>query len=461
MRETLLKSIALLAAVSAFAIDSFGRSEQEARVAPAGEGTEVRRADAFGSATAMAGASLSVGDRAKITFFEMIDVPSAEGEQPQPALRTFYQRMDLTAEYTVQPDGTVSFPRLGQFLLAGRALQDVQADIAAAFERVMGRSCDVNVAIVERQPIYVVGPVKSPGAYKHAPGMIVLQAVALAGGLDRGLSQRSQVIESLRESERMRQTAVKMNRLLAQRARLEAERQDPSGLDASARLVSMTDDKNTGIFFASENAMLQLQRKGRQHQLSQLNANVTTARTELKALQRRAALFDKQLEMRYERLRTLHDLLARGLETRPRVIVAESEVADIEGRQQELYVAISRAEQKLAQTEEAIARLDLDHRLTVEKESAAAELEIAETESVLASTELVANVLKTAAGNTTFDAPTGTPVFEIVRRKGPDSVVLAAQETTLLQPGDVLRVGMKAARSPSPPMTGQQAAYTK
>ena len=38
---------------------------------------------------------------------------------------------------------------------------------------------------LERQPVYVLGPVKNPGAYKYAPGMTVLHAVALAGGLDR------------------------------------------------------------------------------------------------------------------------------------------------------------------------------------------------------------------------------------------------------------------------------------
>ena len=58
--------------------------------------------------------------------------------------------------------------------------------LAVSFTSVIGRSANIDVKILERSPIYVVGPVKNPGAYKYVPGMIVLHALALAGGLDRG-----------------------------------------------------------------------------------------------------------------------------------------------------------------------------------------------------------------------------------------------------------------------------------
>jgi hypothetical protein len=58
--------------------------------------------------------------------------------------------------------------------------------LAVSFTAVIGRSANIDVKIFDRSPIYVVGPVKNPGAYKYAPGMIVLHAIALAGGLDRG-----------------------------------------------------------------------------------------------------------------------------------------------------------------------------------------------------------------------------------------------------------------------------------
>src|SRR5271165_7540168 len=49
---------------------------------------------------------LEIGDKLKIGFYETIDIGSdgqsaRDGSGPQSALRTFYQRMDLSGEYTV------------------------------------------------------------------------------------------------------------------------------------------------------------------------------------------------------------------------------------------------------------------------------------------------------------------------------------------------------------------------
>src|SRR5882757_5299961 len=153
--------------------------------------------------------SLEIGDKLKISFYEMIDVSAMkqggrDGADPQGALRTFYQRMDLTGDYTVEQDGAISIPLLGRFQIEGRALDDFRADLAVAFTSVIGRSANIDLKIVERSPIYVVGPVKNPGAYKYVPGMIVLHALALAGGLDQGEGNLSGIIEGAREMERLR-----------------------------------------------------------------------------------------------------------------------------------------------------------------------------------------------------------------------------------------------------------------
>src|SRR3977135_1199920 len=74
---------------------------------------------------------LGVGDRLKVAFFETIDVTDVSrngkgGIEPQGALRTFYQRMDLGGEYAVEQDGTISIPLLGRFQVDGRAVDDVR-----------------------------------------------------------------------------------------------------------------------------------------------------------------------------------------------------------------------------------------------------------------------------------------------------------------------------------------------
>ena len=95
----------------------------------------------------------------------------------------------------------------------------MRTDLAVSFAAVTGRSANIDVKISDRLPIYVVGPVKNPGAYKYVPGMIVLHAIALAGGLDRGEGSLSSMIEGAREVERLRRASFQIKQLLARRAR--------------------------------------------------------------------------------------------------------------------------------------------------------------------------------------------------------------------------------------------------
>src|SRR4051794_7482079 len=101
---------------------------------------------------------VTVGDRLKISFYETIDMgaPKQSGRDAaelQGALRTFYQRMDLTGEYTVEQDGAISIPLLGRFQVGGRAADHLRADLAVSFTTVIGRSANIDVKILDRSPV--------------------------------------------------------------------------------------------------------------------------------------------------------------------------------------------------------------------------------------------------------------------------------------------------------------------
>jgi protein involved in polysaccharide export with SLBB domain len=136
--------------------------------------------------------------------------------------------MDLSGEYVVDEDGRLTIPKLGQFVTSGQTITALQSALVAAFQRVIGRTSDATVVILERKPIYVLGPVRNAGTFKHIPGMIVLQALADAGGLAVGAADTSGAIESIRETERLRQGEARVDRLLVKQASLIAQR---DGLD--------------------------------------------------------------------------------------------------------------------------------------------------------------------------------------------------------------------------------------
>ncbi len=393
-------------------------------------------------ATTSAKSTAGIGDRVKITFFESLDIAARgpDATAHSPALQTFYQRMDLSGEFSVDLDGTISLPRLGRFVFDGRTVPEIQTDLAVAFSRVMGRPADVNVTITERQPIYVVGPVKQPGAYKFVSGMMVIQAIALAGGFESGLTGTSQAIEGIREVERLQKSADQMKRLLARRARLDAERSGQQSLRPPEQLIALAGEGGANSYLDAENALLKVELDQHVHQRIEAAMGVELAQAELAALKRKIILLDAQFELRSERLRDLQKLMNRGITTRNGVIVVRTEVADVEAQRQDAQIAVVRAEGRLKLAKQAQSRVTADATAGLVRAIATTDSEIAELQRSLASSELLMTHIEEAGSRVTLARTTTRPSFEIVRQARNGATVLSANETSTLQPGDVLKI---------------------
>ena len=132
--------------------------------------------------------------------------------------------------------GGHNIPELGTLAAASRTVEELQADLATDFYRAFGRSIDVHVEILDRLPVYVIGSVRVPGAVKFAPGMIVLQAVANAGGSNTGAADTSKAIETIQEREQLQQTEHQVTSLLIKRAMLIAQQ---NGSEQISMLVGL------------------------------------------------------------------------------------------------------------------------------------------------------------------------------------------------------------------------------
>ncbi|MEA3083900.1 MAG: polysaccharide biosynthesis/export protein ExoF [Paraburkholderia sp.] len=402
--------------------------------------------------TSPASLPLGIGDKLKISFYETIDVQAAkqgsrDGAEPQGPLRTFYQRMDLSGDYAIEQDGAISIPLLGRFLADGRALDDVRGDLAVSFTSVMGRSANIDVKILDRSPIYVVGAVKTPGAYKHVPGMIVLHAVALAGGLDRGDGNLSGMIEGVRESERLRSLTLQVKQLLARRSRLEAERDGESILPVPVQLANLAGERTARTFLAAESTILRAEQARRLQQAKEIALKVASGRNEVEALKRKLDQIEIQKNMRTERLDDLQKLKDRGWVTSNNVVILRTELSDIESRRQDYVVAIVQAEARLAEAEQANARLSSETTENLANAMATVDKEVAVAQEAMVSARTLATVLSRSSGSASQ-----TVAYEIVRQSKDGARTLQATETSPLMPGDVLKInpsGAAAAIRPS------------
>jgi polysaccharide export outer membrane protein len=106
---------------------------------------------------------------------------------PGDAIHVSVWREDaLQKEVRVLPDGSVTLPLAGRIEVGGRAAPEVTTLIAAKLKDFLP---DPNVTVVitsiEGNRVYVVGKVPKPGPVVMAGPLTVLQALSMAGGLDK------------------------------------------------------------------------------------------------------------------------------------------------------------------------------------------------------------------------------------------------------------------------------------
>jgi polysaccharide export outer membrane protein len=105
---------------------------------------------------------------------------------------------DLKQSTTIDVDGQVYFPVLGQMKAAGVSLPELRDKVrellpSKVFRRrtqegrdypVIVTADEVNIDVAQYRPVYLDGDVAKPGSQAYRPGLTVRQAITLAGGYD-------------------------------------------------------------------------------------------------------------------------------------------------------------------------------------------------------------------------------------------------------------------------------------
>ena len=93
---------------------------------------------------------------------------------------------ELTREVLVRPDGKINFPLVGDIDAAARTPEDVQAVIVERLEQFIPDAV-ATVAVINTagNKIYVLGKVLRAGEFTASRALDVMQALAMAGGLNQ------------------------------------------------------------------------------------------------------------------------------------------------------------------------------------------------------------------------------------------------------------------------------------
>nr|WP_321467013.1 polysaccharide biosynthesis/export family protein [uncultured Desulfobulbus sp.] len=96
-----------------------------------------------------------------------------------------WQNPDLTRVVPVLPDGTISFPLLGELMVSDLSVTQLTKKLKDELEPYTpDPQLSVEVQQTRSLVIYVIGKVNRPGNFTYYANIDVLQALAMAGGLN-------------------------------------------------------------------------------------------------------------------------------------------------------------------------------------------------------------------------------------------------------------------------------------
>lgn len=392
------------------------------------------------------------GDKVKLAFYELLksqdDKWGVDRKHLQQPSKAFQLRTELSNEYTVQDDGTISIPLLGVFSVDGRKSAELQRQLECSFEAFFGGSGFVNVLSVAKQPIYIVGKVKNAGSYTFTPGMTVMHAVALAGGFDKSPMEPYRVAELAREANRLQMSLSRAMRMIARTSAVEAAR--TKSLPAvSTELAELAGKQKARALVDQEFMPRHAEMQAIVADEASLMSVVESASAELNLKKAQLPLVEQAITIRRERVENLAKLAASGTIGRPVLIQAQSELLDAEARRHESQVVINQANERLNRARQDIQFRHQQAAIAMQKDMADARTEAAVSAE---ESDAAADVIKVMAKTELATSDTLQTEFLVIRRVGDRVVQIPSGATTLLEPGDLVQTQSSASgfgKSPS------------
>lgn len=357
-----------------------------------------------------------------------------------------FQYPELSGEYTVSASGTISIAAIGEVSVDGFSTKDVANRISERFVRAgLSDKPGTSVEVLQSRPLYVLGDVQKPGEYPFRPGVTVLQAVSFAGGWfrfnDPGLMRVERDTINIRGE--LRTLIRRYHQLVAHRARLNAELLMSHDLEFPAEIMQQArNDSTLSQLVDEERSLLHIRVAAMKTQIESLERTRDLYEREIEAVSRQIQATRAQYESVGAELKDVKALARQGLTTASRQMGLERMQAQIEMNEQGFQTLILRSRQGISQVEQRIFDLKSERNATLTAELQRTRIELDEVgtrfetnQSLLVEAQLM---VPTLVGNS--DGVVEARSLTVVRVQDGKALSIEADESTVLLPGDVLRV---------------------
>jgi protein involved in polysaccharide export with SLBB domain len=364
-----------------------------------------------------------------------------------------FGRDDLAGEFEVRPPGTISYPLIGTVEVLGLTPSELERKISERLASGYQITSSVNVEISTYRPFYIMGDILNPGKYPYAPGLDVLQAVALAGGYYAVHPSQAQ-IDAIHAEESYGVYSIQERTSLVRRARLLAERNQQPDIAIPAELAPVQDQPDVTAVMATERQLFTARRERLSSEITMRQSQIGSYNEEINALKASLASTTEQQRLLDQELSDAQSLLAKGLTQKPRVLELQRVAAELDGEVAQARSYLARAKQNIGRIQEEIAAHQNQFHEDVEQELVATEAQLRElAQHRLSSRDLLMATQRRVPLAQGPDAFTRDK-FAIRRATASGMAEVEANETTPVNPGDVIII---PALMPDAPTAGQAA----
>lgn len=378
-------------------------------------------------------------DKVRVTITDVTIAASARegGLRPQ-----------VDGIFAIGADGTVPLPFIGPVTAVGRSPSALADAISEQFRARLGiiDNPSTSVEITEYRPFYIVGLVNQPGSHQYRPGMTVLHAIGIAGGLlrpqDSGAMRLDRDIISAKGDIRSYE-AARLG-LLVTIARLQAEVAGEATITISGELKGKAEVPAAEAALRDEQALLTNRQAALRDRLAEQAQLKELGQKRLLALKAEEEAQSRLLSLLRAEVGDQKQFVARGISTAQRTTTMEARLAEAEARRRQVEGDAFAVSQEIVKAEYAIEMLRNTRRDEVLKGLKEAQAKLDEVEQKA----LTARQLSWDGNLSIGAAPTETPVaYSIVRADGDGMREIAANEISAVRPGDVVKVGRTEASS--------------
>ncbi|MCM2293285.1 polysaccharide export protein [Allorhizobium sp. BGMRC 0089] len=365
----------------------------------------------------------------------------------RPVTATAYEWQPLTGQFMVSAAGNLSLPIIGIVPVSGKTVEKIAAEISERLQKQVGlqKSPSTSVEVAEYRPFYVVGLAARPGKYPFVPGMSVIEALSIAGGVAGPVNGDLLAIQRqvLTERGELRSLDVERLSLLAREARLKAVVDRADKVTFPKELLDKAKRADIASILQNEESLFKSTKSNMDSEIQTLKKAKTFASSQIQVLKSKEATLKNQSDMADKELGSVNKLIAQGVASANRQYGAAQYVSELHSRSLDVSMALISVQQSMEKSDWEMNTVQDKYRvealgqLSQVRDQLAANLQKSETaRALLANLEAHAPQIAATAEND-MERPL---ITTILRTVDGEMRKIAATEATPIQPGDVIQI---------------------